>query len=58
MQELPEPRATFVLKRGAYDALGNQVSAAVPQLFRDCWPKEHRAIGWVWPSGSPIAIIR
>ena len=30
MQELPEPRPTFVLKRGAYDAPGEKVERGVP----------------------------
>jgi len=30
MQELPEPRATHLLKRGAYDAPGERVTADVP----------------------------
>ncbi len=40
MQELPEPRPTFVLKRGAYDAHGEQVSAAVPQQFQEIWSQD------------------
>ena len=39
MQELPEPRPTYVLKRGVYDAHGEQVSATVPQQLIDCWPE-------------------
>src|SRR5207344_2471597 len=33
MQELPEPRPTFVLKRGAYDARGETVSRGVPAVL-------------------------
>jgi Protein of unknown function (DUF1553)/Protein of unknown function (DUF1549)/Concanavalin A-like lectin/glucanases superfamily/Planctomycete cytochrome C len=33
MQELPQPRPAFVLKRGAYDAPGEQVSRAVPAVL-------------------------
>ena len=39
MQELPEPRPTYVLKRGVYDAHGERVSATVPQQLIDCWPE-------------------
>lgn len=39
MQELPEPRPTYVLKRGVYDAHGEQVSATVPQQLMDSWPE-------------------
>jgi hypothetical protein len=31
MQELPEPRPAFVLRRGAYDAPGDQVEPGVPE---------------------------
>ncbi len=41
MRELPEPRATYVLKRGAYDARGQQVQAGTPE----CLP--------AWPTGQP-----
>lgn len=30
MEELPEPRATFLLRRGAYDAPGERVERGVP----------------------------
>ncbi len=30
MQELPQPRKTFILKRGAYDAPGDEVTAGTP----------------------------
>ncbi|MFV2068487.1 MAG: DUF1553 domain-containing protein [Pirellulales bacterium] len=33
MQELPRPRATFLLRRGAYDAPGEQVAAGVPEAI-------------------------
>jgi cytochrome c553 len=33
MEELPEPRATFVLLRGAYDKPGEQVRAATPAVL-------------------------
>ena len=36
MQELPEPRPAFVLKRGAYDARAKRSSAAFPRCCRRC----------------------
>jgi uncharacterized protein DUF1549/uncharacterized protein DUF1553/concanavalin A-like lectin/glucanase superfamily protein/cytochrome c len=33
MEELPEPRPTFLLKRGAYDAPGEKVSRGVPSAL-------------------------
>jgi hypothetical protein len=33
MQEMPQPRDTFVLKRGQYDQPGEKVSASIPGLF-------------------------
>lgn len=41
MQELPQPRPTYVLKRGAYDAPGQQVEPGTP----DCLPP--------WPAREP-----
>lgn len=40
MQELPEPRPTYVLKRGAYDAYGEQVTPSVPKLLEASWPAD------------------
>ncbi len=33
MEDLPQPRDTFILKRGEYDKPGEKVSANVPQVF-------------------------
>jgi Protein of unknown function (DUF1553)/Protein of unknown function (DUF1549)/Concanavalin A-like lectin/glucanases superfamily/Planctomycete cytochrome C len=33
MQELPEPRPTFVLRRGAYDAPGEKVERGIPAVL-------------------------
>lgn len=59
MQELPEPRPTYVLKRGAYDAHGEQVTANVPQLLIDSWPADapHNRLGlakWLTDSQHPL----
>ncbi len=34
MQELPEPRPAFLLKRGAYDAIGEQVFRGIPAALQ------------------------
>ena len=59
MQELPEPRPTYVLKRGVYDAHGEQVSATVPQQLIDCWPEgaPHNRLGlakWLTHPNHPL----
>jgi hypothetical protein len=38
MQEMPEPRASFVLLRGQYDQPGERVSPSVPASL--CWPDQ------------------
>jgi hypothetical protein len=40
MEELPRPRATFVLNRGQYDAPGEPVEAGVPEALLGPWPKD------------------
>ena len=39
MQELPEPKPAFVLKRGAYDAHGDKVAADTPKIM-PAFPKD------------------
>ena len=38
MQELPQPRPTFVLNRGNYDAPGEPVTPGVPEALIAPWP--------------------
>ena len=40
MQELPQPRPTFVLDRGQYDQPGEAVEAGVPEALLGAWPKD------------------
>lgn len=42
MQEMPQPRSTFILKRGQYDAPGEQVQPGVPASLP------------AFPSGAPL----
>ena len=39
MEEMPAPRRAFVLKRGVYDAHGDEVTAKAPELFAP-WPQD------------------
>ncbi len=39
MEELPTPRETHILLRGAYDAPGDKVDAGVPEELLGSWPK-------------------
>ena len=54
----PQPRDTFVLKRGAYDAHGDKVTPGVPgSSAADC-SRSGRTTGWAWRAGWWIAAIR
>ena len=58
MEELPIPRPTFVLKRGAYDAHGDQVSPGAPALIAP-WPADapHNRLGlarWLTQPNQPL----
>ena len=39
MQEMTEPRQTYILERGEYDAHGEPVTAGVPEELLAPWPK-------------------
>jgi hypothetical protein len=58
MRELPEPRPTFVLKRGAYDAPGEPVSRGVPAVLPP-FPKDapNNRLGlaqWIVSERNPL----
>jgi hypothetical protein len=58
MQELPEPRPTYVLRRGAYDAPGERVDRGTPERVFPLPPEFPRnRLGlaqWVTDEGNPL----
>jgi hypothetical protein len=58
MQELPQPRPTFVLQRGAYDRPGEEVAAATPAILPPMGPEHPRnRLGlarWLVDAGNPL----
>ena len=61
MEELPEPRPTYILPRGAYDAPKTTPTASSATRSSSLcrrFPRTRRAIASAWPSGSPIRTIR
>ena len=58
MQDLPERRDTFVLKRGAYDAHGDKVEPRTPAVlppFRPEWPANRLGLArWLVDRGNPL----
>ena len=58
MQELPTPRETFMLKRGAYDQQGDKVVAAVPaalpKLPADVQPNRLGLAKWLLSPEHPL----
>lgn len=58
MQELPEPRPTFVLRRGAYDAPGDRVSPGVPEKIlpqeANAPPNRLGLAQWMTNPGNPL----
>jgi hypothetical protein len=58
MKELPEPRPTFVLRRGAYDAPAERVSRDTPAAllpFAPDWPRNRLGLArWVTDPRQPL----
>jgi hypothetical protein len=58
MAESPQPRDTFVLKRGAYDNHGEKVTPGVPAILpplRPEWPKNRLGLArWLVDRGNPL----
>ena len=58
MEEMPEPRETFVLKRGEYDKRGERVAPGVPASLPSLSPDAPRnRLGfarWLVSSGNPL----
>jgi hypothetical protein len=58
MQEMAEPRPTYVLQRGAYDAPGQQVFPGIPASvlpWRDQWPKNRLGLArWLTDPQHPL----
>ncbi|MEW5977409.1 MAG: DUF1553 domain-containing protein [Acidobacteriota bacterium] len=58
MQELPEPRPTYLLKRGAYDAPGEKVERGVPAVLpapQAEWPKNRLGLArWLISPENPL----
>ncbi len=58
MREMPVRRPTFVLKRGAYDAPGEQVEPGTPaalSAFDPSWPRNRRGLAlWLTDPKHPL----
>jgi len=58
MAESPQPRDTFVLKRGAYDNHGEKVTPGVPAVLppmRPEWPNNRLGLArWLVDRGNPL----
>ena len=58
MQELPKPKPAFILKRGAYDAPGDPVSANTPAVLPPMAKNEpHNRLGlahWLFDKQNPL----
>ena len=58
MQELPHPKPCYILKRGAYDAHGDEVSANVPAVLPAMSASEPRnRLGlaeWLFDKSNPL----
>jgi hypothetical protein len=58
MEESPQPRDAFVLKRGAYDSHGEKVTPGVPAILppmRPDWPNNRLGLArWLVDRGNPL----
>jgi hypothetical protein len=58
MQELPQPRPAFLLKRGAYDAKGESVERGVPAVLPalpKAWPNNRLGLArWLASTENPL----
>ena len=58
MQELPQPRPAFLLKRGAYDARGEKVDRGVPAVLppmAKAWPNDRLGFArWIVSPENPL----
>jgi hypothetical protein len=59
MKEMPRPRPTFLLKRGAYDAPGERVDPGTPASlapFDSSWPKNRLGLArWLTDPNHPLS---
>lgn len=57
MRDLPEPRPTFLLERGAYDAPAHQVRPDTPKIFPAFGPRPENRLGlagWLVDPSHPL----
>ena len=58
MREMPQPRPTFLLKRGAYDAPGERVEPGTPAAlfaFDGSWPRNRLGLAkWLTDPNHPL----
>lgn len=58
MQELPQPRPAYILKRGAYDAQGARVDRGVPVVLPampNAWPNNRLGLArWLVSAENPL----
>jgi hypothetical protein len=58
MQELPEPRPAYILKRGSYDARGERVDRGVPAVLPPLekgWPNNRLGLArWIVSPNNPL----
>ena len=58
MEEMPQPRDTFVLMRGQYDKPGERGRAGRARGAAPAAGRRDRATGWPWRAGWSIRRIR